>query len=142
MHDSLLKEINELLALLDKNPNRGIQLITHVSGGPPVSFWQRGVPSEVRADVTRAVREALLERREDIRKENARGLLVDDARNFRAIITFPPNDTLEISDGERTVSVSGELAVKMLQELKERAVAKLELTLESLAALDDEEDEK
>ena len=115
-------------------------LITHVSGGFSTAFWQHGVPPDVRADVTRAVREALLEKREAIRQENARRLLVDDARNFRAIIEFPPNDTLEISDGERTIRVSGELAVKMLQELKERAVTKLELTLESLAALEDDEE--
>lgn len=133
MIDSLLKNINELLALIDKD-------ITHISGGVPTAFWQQGVPPDVRADVTRAVRKALLERREAIRKENARRLLVEDARSFRAIIEFPPNDTLEISDGERTVSVSGDLAVKMLQELKERAVAKLELTLESLAAFDDDEE--
>lgn len=134
MQDSIVKEINELIALCDK------YYITHMSGGVPTAFWQRGVPPEVRAAVTRAVREALLERREAIRGENVRRLLVDDARNFRAIITFPPNDTFEISDGERTVRVSGELAVKMMQELKQRAAAKLELTLESLAALDDDEE--
>lgn len=136
MHESLVKEINELLALIGE----GMPLITHVSGGFSTAFWQHGVPPDVRADVTRAVREALLEKREAIRQENARRLLVDDARNFRAIIEFPPNDTLEISDGERTIRVSGELAVKMLQELKERAVTKLELTLESLAALEDDEE--
>ena len=136
MHESLVKEINELLALIGE----GMPLITHVSGGFSTAFLQHGVPPDVRADVTRAVREALLEKREAIRQENARRLLVDDARNFRAIIEFPPNDTLEISDGERTIRVSGELAVKMLQELKERAVTKLELTLESLAALEDDEE--
>lgn len=136
MHETLLKEINEMLSFIAE----GKPPITHMSGGGSAGAWRRVLPSEVRADVTRAVREALLERREAIRKENARKLLADDARNFRAIITFPPNDTFEISDGERTVRVSGELAVKMMQELKERAVGKLELTLESLVALDDDEE--
>ena len=137
MDEALLKEINELLALIGE----GKPLITHVSGGFSTAFWQHGVPPDVRADVARAVYGVLEAKREAIRQENARRLLVDDARNFRAIIEFPPNDTFEISDGERTVRVSGELAVKMMQELKERAVAKLELTLESLVALDDEEGE-
>lgn len=135
MDEALVKEINELLALIGE----GKPLITHVSGGFSTAFWQQGVPPEVRADVTRAVREALLERREAIRKENVRRLLEDDAHKLRALLYFPPNDTLEISDGERTVSVSGELAMTTLQELKQRARIRLEQTLASLAAMDDEE---
>lgn len=141
MHETLLKEINEMLSFIAE----GKSPITHMSGGGSAGAWRRVLPSEVRADVTRAVRETLLERREDIRKENARRLLEDDAREFRAVLNLSSNDKLEIriSDGKQVISVSGTLAEMTLRELKQRAGARLELTLESLAALDDdEEDEK
>ena len=138
MHETLLKEINEMLSFIAE----GKSPITHMSGGGSAGAWRRVLPSEVRADVTRAVREALLERREAIRKENVRRLLEDDALKLRTLLYFPPTDVLEISDGERTVSVSGELAMTTLQELKQRARIRLEQTLASLAELDEEgEDE-
>lgn len=138
MDEALLKEINELLALIGE----GMPLITHISGGLPTAFWQHGVPPDVRADVTRAVREALLERREAIRKENARRLLEDDARDFRAILDLSLDDTLEvrICDGKQVVSVRGTLAETTLRELKQRAGARLNQTLKSLEALDDDEE--
>lgn len=140
MIDSLLKDINELLALIGE----GKPLITHISGGLPTAFWQHGVPPEVRADVTRAVREALLKRREAIRKENARRLLEDDAREFRAVLNLSSDDKLEIriSDGKQAISVSGAFVETALQVLQQHAGIRLEQTLAALAALDDEEDEK
>lgn len=72
---------------------------------------------------------------------NARRLLEDDARIFRAVLKLSPTDKLEISDGERTVSVSGVLALVFLKVLKKYVSDQLDVTLRSLAAMDDEEDE-
>lgn len=72
---------------------------------------------------------------------NARRLLEDDARIFRAVLELSPTDKLEISDGERTVSVSGVLALVFLKVLKKYVSDQLDVTLRSLAAMDDEEDE-
>lgn len=75
------------------------------------------------------------------RKVNARKLLEDDARIFRAVLELSPTDTLEMSDGERTVSVSGVLALMLLKALKKYVSDQLDVTLRSLAAMDDEEDD-
>lgn len=72
-------------------------------------------------------------------KENVRRLLEDDARIFRAVLELSPTDTLEISDGERTVSVSGVHALVLLKALKNYVSDQLDVTLRSLAAMDDEE---
>lgn len=75
------------------------------------------------------------------KKVNVRKLLEDDARIFRAVLELSPTDKLEISDGERTVSVSGVLALVFLKVLKKYVSDQLDVTLRSLAAMDDEEDE-
>lgn len=80
--------------------------------------------------------------KESNEKVNVRKLLEDDARIFRAVLELSPTDTLEMSDGERTVSVSGVLALMLLKALKKYVSDQLDVTLRSLAAMDDEEDEE
>lgn len=74
-------------------------------------------------------------------KVNARKLLEDDARIFRAVLELSPTYTLEMSDGERTVSVSGVLALVLLKTLKNYVSDQLDVTLRSLAAMDDDKED-